>query len=106
MEHYVPLHPQLAIVMRMLYDGKELSKYIFPLESFHKWPQKLRVPLVRCNAHFTASDQGKFAEQHGDVIGWDQSNRGYVLTHGVSGVDWAHYKHPLPEHVYDVYMRY
>ncbi|MGZ4853074.1 MAG: hypothetical protein ACXV3D_07815 [Halobacteriota archaeon] len=22
------------------------------------------------------------------------------------GVDWSHYKHPLPEHVYDVYMRY
>ncbi|MGZ7146472.1 MAG: hypothetical protein ACXVIA_07105 [Halobacteriota archaeon] len=22
------------------------------------------------------------------------------------GVDWSHYKHPLPEHVYDRYMRY
>ena len=27
-------------------------------------------------------------------------------THGVSGVDWTHYKHPLPEHVFDVYMEY
>ncbi|MGZ4864980.1 MAG: hypothetical protein ACXV5N_10970 [Halobacteriota archaeon] len=36
----------------------------------------------------------------------DHSNRAYVLTHGVSGVEWSHYKHPLPEHVYDVYMRY
>ncbi len=26
------------------------------------------------------------------------------MTHGVSGVDWKHYKHPLPEHVYDVHM--
>jgi hypothetical protein len=25
---------------------------------------------------------------------------------GVSGIDWKHYKHPLPEHVYDVYMKY
>ncbi|HXY88032.1 MAG TPA: hypothetical protein VEG44_06305 [Candidatus Acidoferrales bacterium] len=25
---------------------------------------------------------------------------------GVSGVEWAHYRHPLPEYVYDVYMRY
>jgi hypothetical protein len=25
------------------------------------------------------------------------------MTHGVSGVDWEHYKHPLPEYVYDVY---
>jgi hypothetical protein len=29
-----------------------------------------------------------------------------VLTDGVSGIDWKHYKHPLPEHVYDVYMKY
>jgi|GEM_PF-2179573 len=28
------------------------------------------------------------------------------MTHGVSGIDWKHYKHPLPEHVYDVYMKY
>ncbi len=44
--------------------------------------------------------------QHGDLIGWDQSNRAYILTHGVSGVDRAHYKHPLPEHVYEIYTRY
>jgi len=28
------------------------------------------------------------------------------MTHGVSGIDWKHYKHPLPEHVYDIYMQY
>ncbi|MGA7075980.1 MAG: hypothetical protein WBZ42_05475 [Halobacteriota archaeon] len=28
------------------------------------------------------------------------------MTHGVSGIDWKHYKHPLPEHVYDVYIKY
>jgi hypothetical protein len=28
------------------------------------------------------------------------------MTHGVSGVDWKHYKHPLPENVYDVHMQY
>jgi hypothetical protein len=24
----------------------------------------------------------------------------------MSGIDWKRYKHPLPEHVYDVYMQY
>jgi len=24
----------------------------------------------------------------------------------ILGIDWKHYKHPLPEHVYDVYIRY
>jgi hypothetical protein len=28
------------------------------------------------------------------------------MTHGVSGIDWKHYKHPLPEHVYDIYMQH
>ncbi|MGZ4942464.1 MAG: hypothetical protein ACXV5N_12235 [Halobacteriota archaeon] len=28
------------------------------------------------------------------------------MTHGVSGIDWKHYKHPLPENVYDLYMQY
>jgi hypothetical protein len=35
-----------------------------------------------------------------------QSNRAHILTHGVFEVDWRFYKHRLPEHVYDVYMRY
>jgi hypothetical protein len=39
------------------------------------------------------------------IIQWDQSNRAYIVTHGVNGVDWKHYKHPLPENVYGVYTR-
>jgi len=42
----------------------------------------------------------------GDIIQWGQSNRAYVVTRGVSGIDRKHYKHPLPENVYDAYMRY
>jgi hypothetical protein len=106
MEHFVPLHPQLAGVMEILCDGREGSEYMFILESFGKWLQKQRIPLARCNSHFVASDLRKFAEQHGDVIGWNESNRAYILTHGVRGIEWSNYRHPLPEHVYDVYMQY
>ena len=35
-----------------------------------------------------------------------QSNKNYVLTHGVSGVDWRFYKSPRAEPVFDIYMRY
>ena len=48
----------------------------------------------------------KVAEQRGDLVGWNESNRAYILTHGVRGVEWSNYRHPLPEHVYDVYMKY
>jgi hypothetical protein len=37
---------------------------------------------------------------------WDQLHKTYILTHGASGVDWRFCKHPLPEHVYDLYMQY
>ncbi|MGZ4950874.1 MAG: hypothetical protein ACXVIP_05420 [Halobacteriota archaeon] len=69
------------------------------------WVKRQKIPLSRFRGHFFLGDLRKFAER-GDLIGWDQSNRAYVLTHGVSGVGWYHYKHPLPEHVYDIYMRY
>jgi hypothetical protein len=35
-------------------------------------------------------------EQMGDILQWDQSNKNYILTHGVSGVDWRFYKSPRP----------
>ncbi len=38
--------------------------------------------------------------------GAGSSNRACILAHGVSGVEWKHYKHPLPEHAYDTYMPY
>ncbi len=40
------------------------------------------------------------------IIEWSQSNRADILTHGVSGIDWKHYKHPLPEHIYEVFITY
>ncbi|MGZ7131533.1 MAG: hypothetical protein ACXVIX_10345, partial [Halobacteriota archaeon] len=87
MEHYLPLHPRLADVTNALCDGRDGSESMFTLESFRKWLQRERIPLCRCNAHFIASDLRKFAEQHGDVIGWNESNRAYILTHGVRGIE-------------------
>ena len=106
MSHYVPLHPQLHTVMNILCEGRDDTARMFALESFRKWTQKQRIPLTRCKSHFIPSDLRKFAEQYGDVIGWNESNRAYVLTHGVRGVEWSHYRHPLPEYVHEVYMKY
>jgi hypothetical protein len=70
------------------------------------WMKRHPVPMSRFKGHFQLGDLRKFAEQYGDIIQWEQSNRAYILTHGVSGVDWRFYKHPLPDSVYDVYMKY
>jgi hypothetical protein len=70
------------------------------------WFKRQNLLLTRISSHFVLGDLRKFAEQHGDVIGWEHSNRAHIMTHGVSGIDWKQYKHLLPEHVYEVYMRY
>ncbi|MGZ4925136.1 MAG: hypothetical protein ACXV4B_01615 [Halobacteriota archaeon] len=104
MGHYVPLHPRVVEAIKACESSR--AGLMFAFESFQRWTREKRIPLARCSSHFTPSDLRKFAEQHGDVIGWEQSNRAYILTHGVSGVEWSHYRHPLPEYVYDVYLRY
>ena len=106
MAHYVPLHPQVVEAVYPLLDGRDDNKHMFRYYSFYKWIKQQKIPLSRIADRFVLGDLRKFAEQHGDVIQWEQSNRAYILTHRVSGVEWAHYKHSLPEFVYDVYMKY
>ena len=106
MEHHVPIHPQVVEAMEAVLRDRKNEESAFGYNSFQMWMKRQKIPMSRFKGHFVLGDLRKFAEQHGDIIQWDQSNRAYILTHGVSGVDWAHYKHPLPEHVYDVYMKY
>jgi hypothetical protein len=70
------------------------------------WVKRQKIPLMLISSHFVLGDLRKFAEQRGDIIQWNESNRTYILTHGVSGIEWAHYRHPLPEFVHDVYKKY
>ncbi|MGZ4880853.1 MAG: hypothetical protein ACXV5H_05465 [Halobacteriota archaeon] len=104
--HEVPLHPCVVESVKPLLEDRRDDEKAFEYISFLMWVKREKIPMSRFSGHFVLGDLRKFAEQHGDVIGWEQSNRAYILTHGVSGVDWTHYRHPLPEHVYDVYMRY
>jgi len=107
MQHYVPLHPSVVEAVTPLLDGRNRKDdtRIFAHEYFDKWARRKKIPLTH-GKHFVCGDLRKFAEQHGDTIQWEQSNRAYILTHGVSGVDWRFYKHPLPDSVYDIYMKY
>ncbi|MGZ7171959.1 MAG: hypothetical protein ACXVI1_12255 [Halobacteriota archaeon] len=67
--------------------------------------KRAKISLSRVNFYFVLGDLRKFAEQCGDLAGWDTSNRAYVITHGASGVERAHYRHPLPESVYSIYVK-
>ncbi|MFZ0011285.1 MAG: hypothetical protein WAL97_05200 [Halobacteriota archaeon] len=105
MQHYVPLHPQVIQAIEPLVDGRNDDEPLFEYNSLEAWVRRQQIPLSRTKGNFVLGDLRKFAEQYGDIIQWYQSNRAYIMTHGVSGIDWKHYKHPLPENVYDVYMK-
>ena len=102
MAHFVPLHPQVVTAIQAALEGRKDDEPAFKYNSFQMWIKRQRIHMSQFDGRFVLGDLRKFAEQHGDVIQWDQSNRAYVLTHGVSGVDWRFYKHPLPDSVYDV----
>ena len=106
MEHYVPLCPQVVQAIEPLLDARGDAELMFIYNSLVMWLKRENIPLSRIATHFTLGDLRKFAEQNGDVIQWEQSNRAYILTHGVSGVSWSHYRNPLPENVHDIYMKY
>jgi hypothetical protein len=105
MEHYVPLHPCVVKAVSPLLDERKDAELMFQHGSLWMWIKRQNISMSRFSGHFVLSDLRKFTEQCGDIIQWDQSNRAYIMTHGVSGIDWKHYKHPLPENVYDVYMK-
>jgi len=106
MQHYCPLHPQVVEAILPLLENPRDSERVFEQLSFQEWLKRTDISLVHGGARIVNGDLRKFCEQQADIIQWDQSNKNYILTHGVSGVDWRFYKHPLPEHVYDIYMKY
>jgi integrase len=106
MQHYVPLHAQVIQAIQPLLDGRSDDEALFEYNSLVMWIKREKIPLTRITSHFVLGDLRKFTEQYGDIIRWDQPNRAYIMMHAVSGIDWKHYKHPLPEPVYEAYIRY
>jgi len=106
MQHYCPLHPQVVGAILPLLDSRQDDALAFEKLSFQQWLRYHEVRLLKSNVRIVMGDLRKFAEQHGDVVGWNESNRAYILTHGVRGIEWSNYRHQLLENVHNVYMRY
>ena len=104
MERYAPLHPVVVRALQPLFNGKRGAEPLFEYNSFQMWVKRAKIPMSRFKGHFVLGDLRKFATQQADVIGWNEPNRAYIMTHGVSGVSWSHYRNPLSETVYRVYM--
>jgi hypothetical protein len=87
MQHYVPLHPQVIEAIQPSLAGKSDDLEMFEYNSLVMWIKRQQIPLTRIDSHFVLGDLRKFTEQYGNIIRWDQSNRAYIMTHGVSGID-------------------
>jgi integrase len=90
MQHYCPLPPQVVEAILPTLNGRPDDALAFEQLSFQQWLRHHKVRLLKSNVRIVMGDLRKFAEQYGDVIQWDQSNRAYIMTHGVSGIDWKH----------------
>jgi len=106
MQHYCPLHPQVVEAIMPLLDNQGNSERIFEQLSYQEWLKYTDLRLLYGGARIVNGDLRKFCEQQSDILQWDVSNKNYVLTHDVRGVDWRFYKSPRPEPVYDIYMQY
>jgi len=106
MQHYCPLHPQVVEAIEPVLEGRFDDERVFEQLSFQEWLKCTDIRLLQGGARIVNGDLRKFAEQQSDLLQWDQSNKNYILTHGVNGVDWRFYKSPRPEPVYDIYMQY
>jgi len=87
MQHYCPLHPQVVEAIEPVLKGRRDDQLVFKQLSFQEWLKYTNIGLLHGGARIVNSDLRKFCEQHGDIIQWEQSNRAYILTHGVSGVE-------------------
>ena len=105
-QHWCPLHEQVVAAIEPLLENRSDDERIFEQLSFERWLRIQKIPLMHSNAHFVMGDLRKFCEQEGDILQWDQSNKNYILTHNVAGVDWSFYKSPRAGPVYDVYTQY
>jgi hypothetical protein len=87
-------------------EGRRDDELVFEQLSFQEWLKYTNVRLLSGGARIVNGDLRKFCEQQSDILKWDPSNKNYILTHDVGGVDWRFYKSPRPEPVYDIYRQY
>lgn len=60
------------------------KNYFLNTTRLRHWWNDSRFPISN-KGIFVLGDLRKFTEQYGNIVQWDQSNRAYIMTHGVMG---------------------
>ncbi|MGA2919260.1 hypothetical protein [Methanoregula sp.] len=104
--HHVPLHPELISSLNKVLDGKTSSDCVFSYEGLKQWFSRHPINLTHTKGNLQLKDLRKFFEQRSDELGFMDSNKNFIMSHGCSSVGWTSYKQFLPENVYKSYMQY
>ncbi len=104
LQHYVPIHPDVIPVLQEVIEGKREDEIAFDYNGLMRWLRENPVPLIRINGKIELKDLRKAFEQISDEIGFTDANKNFIMSHGVSSINWQSYKQFLPENVYKRYM--
>jgi integrase len=104
LEHYVPIHPTLISLLNESIHGRSDSESAFMYTDLMRWLFHNPVTLKQIDGKLELKDLRKFFEQKSDEIGFTDANKNFIMSHGVSSINWTSYKQFLPENVYKRYM--
>jgi hypothetical protein len=77
-------HPQVIQAIESLLDDRNDKELLFKYNSLAPLVKRLQIPYLN-KGIFVLGDLRKFTEQYDNIVQWDQSNRAYIMTHGVMG---------------------
>jgi len=106
MAHYVPLHPNIIPNLASLVKNRSDSSPIFEYAGLMRWLRKNPIRLQRTEGRLQLKDLRKYFEQKSDEIGFSDANKNFIMSHGVSSINWQSYKQFLPENVFRKYIEY
>jgi len=106
MQHYVQIHPILIPYINDLIAGKSENERVFDIFQLQDWLRLHPQPMKHTTGKLEVKDLRKFTEQKSDELGFADANKNFIMSHGVSSINWTSYKQFLPENVYKKYMEY
>jgi integrase len=104
LQHYVPLHPLLLPYIKKVIIGKGDNDTVFDYLGLQRWLKHHTIAMSHTKGKLELKDLRKFFEQKSDEIGFTDANKNFIMSHGVSSINWTSYKQFLPENVYKRYM--
>jgi hypothetical protein len=102
--HFVPLHPQVLTAIQPLLEGRKDEELLFKYQSFLMWVKRQKIPMSQFEGTYRLSDGRKYFEQTSDLVQLNETYRAFIMSHGVGGIAWTHYKAFQEDVVYDVFM--